>query len=224
MRKTIGLCSALIALFLMPGAWAADEAGWRLVSERNGIRVYRQDDDDARIRTFRGVTRFPIANPASLEALLNDYPAIPRWMHFISNGAELSRTDYLHRKLLFTTELPWPLSDRDVVTHLVVTQTSERSVSISAKHDPAAAKQPGYVRIPELDGRLDFVFFPDTREVEATYEIVMDPGGNIPAWAANIVLKDTPYFTLLKLQRIVVDPKYRGFRGTFFDYPWHADW
>lgn len=221
MKKAIGLGWLLAMLCWAPGLWAAPgETGWRLVSDKNDIRVYRQDDDEARIKTFRGVTRFPITNPASLEALLNDYDAIPRWMHFISNGRELSRRDYLNRKLLFTTELPWPLSDRDVVTNLVVTQTSDRSVSISARHDASAPLRKGYVRIPELNGRLDFLFFLDTHEVEVTYEIVMDPGGNIPAWAANIVLKDTPHFTLLKLRRIVEDPKYRSFKGKFFEYPW----
>lgn len=221
MTKVLGLGWLLAMLCWAPAVWAApDNAGWRLVSDKNGIRVYRQDDDEARIKTFRGVTRFAISNPASLEALLNDYEAIPRWMHFISNGTELSRKDYLHRRLLFTTELPWPLSDRDVVTDMTVAQTSEYSVRILARNDPKAPKQSGYVRIRDLVGVLEFVFFPDTREVEVTYQIVMDPGGNIPGWAANFVLKDTPHFTLMKLRRIVEDPKYRSFKGNFFDYPW----
>lgn len=208
------LCSAWCAAAAAPAV-----AGWKLVAEKNGIAVYRQDDDGARIKTFRGITRFPIQNPASIEALLNDYAAIPRWMHFISSGEETSRRNYLDRTLLFTTELPWPLSDRDVVARLNVTQDGNY-VHIAATNDPRAPLNPAYVRIPQLNGRLDFRFFPATREAEVTYEIVMDPGGYIPGWAANIVLKDTPYFTLLKLRRIIQDPKYQHFQGKFFAYPW----
>lgn len=198
----------------------AANAGWRLVSERNGISVYRQDEGESRIRTFRGVTRFPISNPAALEALLNDYAAIPRWMHFITSGSELSRKSYVERTLRFTTELPWPVSDRDVVADFTVLQEGNM-VRISAVDKPGAATNPDYVRIPDLNGRLEFHFFPETKETEVTYEIVMDPGGYIPAWAANIVLKDTPYFTLLKLRRIILEPDYQNFRGSrYLVYPW----
>lgn len=217
-----GAWVAVAFLLLAHAALAAvpsGDAGWRLVSDRNGIKVYRQDDDDARIKTFRGVTRFPIENPSSLEGLLNDYAAIPRWMHFISSGEETARKSYLDRTLRFKTELPWPLSDRDVVTRLTVTQRGS-TVDILAVDDPAAPKDESYVRIPDLNGRFSFRFFPATKETEVTYEIVMDPGGNIPAWASNIVLKDTPYFTLFKLRRIIQEEKYQKFQGKFFDYPW----
>lgn len=193
--------------------------GWRLVSEKNGISVYRRDDATARIKTFRGVTRFRIDNPAALEALLNDYSAIPRWMHFISKGTEVARASYVDRTLRFTTELPWPLSDRDVVANMSVVQNGT-DMHIRAVDDPGAPQDPDYVRIPDLNGRLDFRFFPATRETEVTYEIVLDPGGYVPAWAANIVLKDTPYFTLLKLRRLIAEPKYQQFHGSYFVYPW----
>lgn len=218
------LAAALFAAlaWLAPLAQAADGAdgGWQLVSDRNGIQVYRKVDEGARLKTFRGITRFRIENPSALEALLNDYSAIPRWMHFISSGEELSRSSYLQRKLRFTTELPWPLSDRDVVTDLNVVQLSPVELEIRATDDKRAARTDDYLRIPDLTGILGFRMFRETREAEVTYEIVMDPGGNIPAWAANIVLKDTPYFTLLKLRRVVNEAQYQAFRGNTFDYPW----
>lgn len=209
----------LVLACLWPVPASAAEAGWHLVSDKNGIQVYRQEDA-ARIKTFRGVTRFPIGNPASIEALLNDYPAIPRWMHFISGGVELSRRSYMERKLRFTTELPWPLSDRDVVADFTVQAVSPTLWRIVAVDDPKAPVNEDYVRIPDLNGRLEFRFFPETREAEATYEIVMDPGGYIPGWAANIVLKDTPYFTLFKLRGILAEPQYQKFHSQVFAQPW----
>ncbi len=199
---------------------ASAEANWKLVSDKNGIQVYRRTNDTARINTFRGVTRFSIANPASIEALLNDYAAIPRWMHFISKGEEFSRKSYMERKMRFTTELPWPLSDRDVVADFIVHADTPTDWRIDAVDDPSSAITPDYVRIPDLKGRLEFLFFPATKEVEATYEVVMNPGGYIPAWATNIILKDTPYFTLLKLRRILAEQKYQQFHGSTFTQPW----
>lgn len=215
----IGCLLACLLACATTSAMAAD-ATWRLVSDKNGIKVYRQDDDQARIKTFRGVTRFPLPNPAAIEGLLNDYPAIPRWMHFISSVTEVSRKHYRERTMRFTTELPWPLSDRDVVARFTVNQVADTRTLITAVDDPTAARTPDFVRIPDLNGRLEFQFFPATKEVEATYEVVMDPGGYVPGWAANIVLKDTPYFTLLKLRRILNEPKYMNFQSDQFKFLW----
>jgi hypothetical protein len=56
--------------------------------------------------------------------------------------------------------------------------------------------------------------------VEVTYELVLDPGGYIPAWIANIVLKDTPYFTLERLRRVVERPEYQNWKDPTLDLPW----
>lgn len=210
----------LMAMSCVVMAASGDDGKWHLVSEKNDIRIYRQNDDAARIKTWRGVTRFAPGNPAAFEALLNDYPAIPRWMHFISSGTEISRTGYFDRKMHFITRLPWPLSDRDVIGDFHVQQVSPTVLHIRAVNDRSAPLTEDYVRILELDGRLDFHFFPATKEVEVTYEVHLDPGGNIPAWAVNFVAKDVPYFTLLKLRRIVMEPQYQAFRTGAFALPW----
>jgi len=34
------------------------------------------------------------------------------------------------------------------------------------------------------------------------------------------VLKDQPYFTLMKISRLVDEPKYANAKGKFLDYAW----
>ena len=53
------------------------------------------------------------------------------------------------------------------------------------------------------------------KKVEMTYELILDPGGYIPAWIANILLRDAPYFTLERLRRIVSKPEYQNH---YYDY------
>src|SRR5690606_29808037 len=77
-----------------------------------------------------------------------------------------------------------------------------------------------YVRIPQMQGRFAFAPTGKGKEVEITYELIMDPGGYIPAWIANIVLKDIPYFTLEKLRRVVERPEYADWREPSLDLPW----
>src|SRR5690606_33390493 len=67
---------------------------------------------------------------------------------------------------------------------------------------------------PEMEG-----IFQLTRlgkdEVEVVYQLVLDPGGYIPAWLANMLLRDAPYFTLDRLRRIISRPEYQR---RFYNY------
>ncbi len=221
--RTARICLALATLLFCAGQALAGAdtpaTGWQLVSDRNGIQVYRQDDDASRIKTFRGVTRFTLEKPAAIEAMINDYATVPRWLRFVSAVQELGRSDYAQRKLWFTTELPWPLSNRDVVADLTIQQGPD-TLTITASSNPLAAPHADYLRMPEMRGIYRFRFMPATREVEVTYEMRADAGGNVPAWASNLVVKDAPYFTLLKFRRLITDARHRQYEDAKFTYPW----
>ncbi|MFZ5724621.1 MAG: START domain-containing protein [Pseudomonadota bacterium] len=218
--------AALLAFLLTftVSAAAADPAGetWRLVSDKNGIKVYMRHADDARIKTFRGVTRFSVDSLHALSAVLNDTPNMPRWMHFVSQTKEISRTDYLNRKYQFLTSLPWPLADREALVQLLVRQDpATKAVTVHVVNDANMLPlDDEYVRIPQMQGRFAFSPTGNGHEVEVTYELIMDPGGYIPAWIANIVLKDIPYFTLEKLRRVVERPEYKPWREKHLELPW----
>ena len=214
---------ALCLLFsLAVTAGAADMAGWRLVSDKNGIQVYMKHDDDARIKTFRGVTRFKLDNLQPMSGVLNDTPNMPRWMHFISKAKEIRRSDYLNREYQFLTTLPWPLADREAVVKLQVRQDPvTKGVTVHVINAPnLLPPNKDYIRFPQMTGQFAFQPTGVPKEVEVTYELVLDPGGYIPAWIANIVLKDTPYFTLERLRRVVERPEYQTWKDPVLSLPW----
>lgn len=208
--------------FAAQGASALDSADWRLVSNKNGIQVYMKHDDEARIKTFRGVTRFKVENLHAMSGVLNDTPNMPRWMHFISKAKEIRRSDYLNREYQFLTTLPWPLADREAVVKLLVRQDAvTRGVTVHVINAPTLLPPNNdYIRFPQMTGVFSFVPTGKDKEVEVTYELVLDPGGYIPAWIANIVLKDTPYFTLERLRRVVERPEYQTWKDPVLDLPW----
>lgn len=213
------LAAGLLALFLSFSA-AAAEGGWRLVKDKNGIQVYMRHTDESKIKTFRGVTQFDVQAASSLIALFNDYAAMPRWAHFISSAQEINRKSPLERNLRFTTSLPWPLSDREALVHATVIQDpATYDVHIALENAPnLLPPNPGMVRFPWFRGRFDVNVITATR-VEAIYEIELDPGGYIPAWMANILAQDAPYFTLDKLRRIHQRPEYQGKSFDYLKYP-----
>lgn len=215
---------SLLFLLLAGGlTQAAPEAEqWRLVSDKNGIQVYMKHNDDSRLKTFRGVTRFSVDRLDNISGVLNDTPNMPRWMHFISHANEIRRSDYLNREYQFLTSLPWPLTDREAVVKLLVRQDEKtKAVTVHVLNSPGLLPpNPKYIRMPEMQGRFAFAPTGKGKEVEVTYEIILDPGGYVPAWIANIVLKDTPYFTLERLRRVVERPEYKEWEEEVLDLPW----
>jgi hypothetical protein len=200
------------------GDLEALDDSWRLVSDRNDIQVYMRHRDDTRLKTFRGVTRFTLTDQYALVAVLNDYEAYPRWLHFVDSAEEIGRESELLRYLRFTTLLPWPLANREAVLRADVreirSQDAQRVEVLLSNAPQHLPPNDDYIRFPEMQGIFGVSDLGhDT--VEITYQLVLDPGGYIPAWLANILLRDAPYFTLDRLRRIVKRPEYQGH---YYDY------
>ncbi|ASK33143.1 hypothetical protein CEK62_21650 (plasmid) [Alcanivorax sp. N3-2A] len=221
MQITIYGAFALLVMLLAGSAKAASPPGWVLISERNDIRVYVHANADSRLKTFRGVTRFKLADEYAMVALLNDYDAYPDWLHFVDSARELSRAGPRLRNMRFTTLLPWPLADREAVLESRVSQSvtdaggSTVTVTLSNRPDRLPPNQ-DYIRFPALDGTLLFVRVPGD-QVEVTYQLTLDAGGYIPAWLVNVLLRDAPYFTLERLRRVVHRPEYQGHYYPYLD-------
>lgn len=226
------LLLALLVMFYQSGVAAPGEdttgytalnPNWKLVSDRKGIKVYMRHNDESRLKTFRGVTHIKLKDEYALVALLNDYKSYPQWLHFVDGATEFARKGPLHRYLRFTTTLPWPLKDReavlraDVVQKLDPNDPSKGSVMVYLRNRPnLIPPNPDYVRFPQMNGifgarRLG------NNEVEVIYQLVLDPGGYIPAWIANILLRDAPYFTLLRMRRIIQRPEYHDKYYNYID-------
>jgi hypothetical protein len=75
----------------------------------------------------------------------------------------------------------------------------------------------GMVRIQSLTGQ--WLLTPLTKgDVSVTYEMSVDPGGNIPKWLVNLMAVDLPFNTLQKLRNIVKEARYVNARmGNIID-------
>jgi len=51
--------------------------------------------------------------------------------------------------------------------------------------------------------------------IDVHYEVLAEPGGNIPAWLAQSKVVSVPYDTLMGLKERVKLPKYQGQTFTF---------
>jgi len=220
--RLMAVMVALLASSLsMAGSLSDDpelDPAWKLITDRNDIQVYMRHRDESRLKTFRGVTRITLEDEYALAALLEDYPSFPRWLHFVDGAEEFNREGPMLRYLRFTTQLPWPLNDREAVLEARVEQSITPDFEgITVFLDNRPSLLPGndrYVRFPEMEGIFQITRLGDN-QAQVVYQLVLDPGGYIPAWLANVLLRDAPYFTLERLRRIITRAEYQN---QYFDY------
>ncbi|MFZ5723890.1 MAG: hypothetical protein ACOY33_09550 [Pseudomonadota bacterium] len=223
------LLPLLSALLLADPAGAAapgdtslqiEQRHWKLVSERDGIQVYMAHNDDSRIKTFRGVTVMEYEDFYSPIAILDDEEYLPRWLYLIREVHELRRRSPVDRDYQMVTKLPWPVADRDAGLHFRIQQDPQTAaIRIDFRsRDGILPPNPDYVRIPEMVGHFSSVPIGD-RKVQVSFEVLLDPGGYIPAFMANFILKDIPYQSLQRFRRIVNEDRFRGYYVDYLNIP-----
>ncbi len=212
----------LVFLLVLPVIVAAaiSNGAWKMVADRNGIQVYMAHDDDARIKTFRGVTELEVHEWDVFGAHVDDYDFVASWLHMVSEIRELSRQSSTVRDIYVTTRLPWPVSDRDAPLRLTFNQdpkTYAWHVHYVLMPD-RVPKDPSYVRMPQMEGNITFEPLTPGR-VRMTFEVVVDPGGYVPAWLANLILRDIPYFSLRRYGKVVNSERYRNVDHNYYQHP-----
>jgi len=209
-----------LLLVLSAGMAGATERDWKLVTDRDDIKVYRAHTDDSLIKTFRGETEVALKDFRSIAAIMDDYDFVAEWLHMVSEIRGVSRVSPYDRTVWLTTRLPWPVSDRDVVLNVWQEQDAQSYTLRMPFRNRAEVmeEKDGYVRIPRMEGYLEFQPLAPGR-IKLTVEVILDPGGYLPAWLANLILRDIPYFSLKRFRAVANDERYQGVDLGYYRIP-----
>ncbi len=175
-------------------------AEWKLAKSKNGIKVYTRSVPGYQLKEYK----CEMISDASIELLtsiLKDYSDHKNWGGGLSESTILNQTKDDDFHVYFRNPAPWPVSDRDIITHFQWENWSDGIVNIkmSAAPDYIAHKD-GLVRITFMNGYWRLSPMADGRVLVVT-SAHADPGGNIPDWLANAGVVDIPYDTMLGLKK-----------------------
>ena len=147
---------------------------------------------------------------SSIVALLNDVESYPQWVYRCETSKILLKTSEKHLIRYQTIVAPWPVDNRDVVLEVNYSQ-DEKTKIVYQKVNALpnyAPKVAGHVRIPEF--RAIWTLNPlKNGIVEIQYELLVNPGGVIPAWLVNMAMIDGPYDTSLNMKTWLMKEKYQ---------------
>jgi START domain-containing protein len=106
---------------------------------------------------------------------------------------QISETELIYYAEIDT---PWPLAHRDVIFHLIVTQDDKSKIlQVSLEQLPTYIPSIEHiVRVPLAKSLLTVTPI-DTNRLTIEYYLEVNPGGDVPAFIANIFAANTPWNT-----------------------------
>lgn len=207
-----------IVMMIMSLAIVSFANEWQLVKERNDIKVYTREVEGSDFLEFRGETAVE-GTVAALVAILYDTQNCPAWLHECSFGMTLEEVTFEENYIFEIYDLTFPVSDRGVILHSKLSWRGDSAsletyeVQTFCDRTPVSrcqeVKRLDVTPIKRSRGQYTFNRLDDNK-TNVTWQQHVEPGGTLPTWLVNSMVVDLPYETLLALQILVKDVRYRA--------------
>ncbi|MCE6989652.1 START domain-containing protein [Dyadobacter sp. CY323] len=201
MKNLIVVISMLSIQFGVAFGQAAGLPQWKYVSGKEDIKVYSKAVPNSKIKALKAECMLDATTQEVIDLLL-DIPAAAKWVCHAKSCVLLRKIS--DRELYYYTEvsLPWPLDNRDFVTHLKIWEDPEtKIVTVNAPAVPGFVNEKkGKVRVRHSIGTWKIIPAGD-KKVKVEYILQVDPGGLIPAHIVNMFATQAPIETFINMKR-----------------------
>ncbi len=190
---------------------------WTLRQDKDGIKVFSRSTDRTNFDEFRATMELNQSIHSFL-AVIMDIQNLDKWSYHVKNPRLLQQKEDSLQIYYTEVSMPFPFSDRDAVFMNSFTWKSDSSLLLIdiEVHPNYLKENENFVRIPFGKG-LWRVKVTGQNQLNVMFQLQIDPGGNVPAWLANIFVTTTPTYTLKKLREIIAEDKYQNQRFEWLD-------
>jgi START domain-containing protein len=161
----------------------------------DGILVYLCEPEIGNFKTIKVELEVP-ATLSQYAALVLDVDSYEDWQYKSIDPRLVDRVSETEYYYYLQVQSPWPIDNRDMIWHLTMQQNPvTKVVTVELVEMPDyIPKTEGVVRIPQAHSTLTVTPI-DKTNVQVQYIINVDPGGDIPAWIANMFAAMAPWHT-----------------------------
>ena len=197
-RMAQSIIALALALLVAPRVLATNQ--WELKNNSNGISIYTRSTPGSGIKELKATFEVK-ASLNEVKALLLDVSQQKDWVYSTKKSAVLK--NIAPEELIYYSEknMPWPVSNRDVVMHVRITagQGNEMFTLDASSASGIVPLKAGIVRAPvsEVKWKVTAV---DDKTASIEYWAKADPGGSIPAWVTNMFLTKGAHETFVKFR------------------------
>ena len=195
------VCLLLFLIFVTVAVYG--QYDWKLSKDKDVIRVYESEVKNSNLKSIKVECVLP-GTYDKLMAILNDVSRHKEWVFHSKNSNILKRNSSKDFYYYTETSMPWPMSNRDAVVHLMMNRDSlNRFLKITATGVPNfIAEKSGKVRVPRSSVSW-YVTMPSSTSISIVYTFEADPGGSMPAWLVNMFADKGPYESFKKLSTLL---------------------
>lgn len=181
----------------------ANEPGWNELEKTDGVINYTKRIDGTTFTAYKGVC--VIDCPIELLfAILHNVPEHSKWISYCATSKEIERPSYNRSFQYYDFDVPWPLSDRDIVVQCTTQANwSDGTIIIKgeAVKEPMVPLKKSHMRI--TDSRQQWILeqiSPDQTLVTFVSYTTMD--GPVPGMLNKLVSNVIPSNSLKNLKKI----------------------
>lgn len=205
MRLHLLFCTALLFLSF---SVSAQNDGWTLKNNKDGIKVYFKKTSD--VYEIKLVTSFQ-SSLAGVIQLFHDVGSYPAWGYKVTSSKMLKKVSDKEMYYYSTLDFPWPLDDRDLVMHTKLEQDEKTKTvySTSVATPNFHPVQKDYLRMTNSNTKWTLVPGPGGW-LYVEYYIYSSPGGNIPDWLVNMAIDVGPRETIKNMKTMLQRPTYKN--------------
>lgn len=196
----------LIFCFFITGNFVAQDK-WELKKEKEGVSVFTKKEIGKDFKTFKAITKVN-ATVHDFVAVLNDIAIFPTWGDKIEEAKLLERSGDTLQIYYSTAKAPFPYKNRDGIYLNRFKWNKKKQVlfvdiEILSNYLPENEKNIrvggyGYWEVKEIEKNT----------IQIIFSMLIDPGGNIPAWLGNMFVEDSPFNSLLNLKKVLEEGDY----------------
>jgi hypothetical protein len=212
--KTNNAVYKLILVFLLftHYTFAQTDDNWTLRENNDGVQIFTRNIANSKIKAIKVECHLEASLSQVVSALM-DIKNSEEWLYHTAGNYLVKQVSASELYYYSLVEMPWPVSNRDFIAHLKVTQDeATKTVTIDAPCIPDMVPvKAGIVRIANSKGK--WVITPlNNNQVKILYTLHADPGGSIPSWLTNLFVTQGPSQSFKKFKQHIQKPVYKNAR------------
>lgn len=189
----------ILAFLFNTQLFAQKVDSWTLSKNSDEIKVFTRLIPGTEFKEFKSET---IIN-ASIEEIveiLRNVEQFDTWMPDIEKCYLIKRDG--HRQWYYIeTELPYPMENRDMVYHSILTKEKPAIAKIQIKGLPQyLPEKKGISRLKSVEGYW-LIQSINEKQTKVVYQVYANPGGTVPYWLVNRFSIEVPYKILFNLRK-----------------------
>jgi len=195
--------------FLLGFSEATYPSDWKLIKAVDNLEVFTRSTVESKFKEVKINGKIK-CTMSEIVAALEDIDAQKQWVmrtldvELIEERAQGDFSYYI------TTDMPFPIKDRELVVDHKRTQDQKGQVvikSLTSKHQLTPHAE--FVRIPYYSSIYSLQEMQDGW-IKIQYEVKLDPGGILPAWVYNLAVTKGPFSSFQELYDLIGTGVYKN--------------